>query len=242
MKKVLSFAQVLAATAIATALGIYGNAAQASGMVPATSVLIIREADGEATMQVTNSDSHVSLLHVSLQDVPEDLEPLLLVTPPLSRVESGKSQAVRFVLMDRVGKAPLTVQRMKRVIFAGIPPTREKSNAAKVGVTVQQNLPVIIHPKGLAENRKPWEGLNWVVEGGALMASNPSPYVVRMAQTVKLLPSNATVTLPKTYLLPGETMTAPIPATEVAVEKVVLQPATVYGYAVQNYEAVVVRK
>lgn len=80
---------------------VLGNHVKADGMVPDTSVVIVYEADGEAAVSVTNTDSKLSLLHVTLQDIPEDTEPLLVVTPPLSRVEASKSQLVRFILQTR---------------------------------------------------------------------------------------------------------------------------------------------
>ena len=88
----------------------------ADGMVPDTSVVIVNEADGEASVSVTNTDSKLALLHVTLEDIPEDTTPLLFVTPPLTRVEPGKSQLIRFILQS---PTPLTAQRLKRVIFEG---------------------------------------------------------------------------------------------------------------------------
>ena len=73
----------------------------ADGMVPDTSVVIVNEADGEASVSVTNTDGKLALLHVTLEDIPEDTESLLFVTPPLSRVEADKSQLVRFILQNR---------------------------------------------------------------------------------------------------------------------------------------------
>ena len=66
---------------------LFGAGAQADGMIPDTSVVIVYEAEGEAAVSVTNTDSQLALLHVTLEDIPEDPEPLLVVTPPLSRVE-----------------------------------------------------------------------------------------------------------------------------------------------------------
>lgn len=219
-------------------LAAWSSPAGADGMIPATTVVIVNEDEGEATMQVTNSDNHLSLLHVSLLDIPEDNEPLLLVTPPLARVEGGKSQTVRFILQDRTGQAPLTTQRMKRVIFEGIPESRAQGDVdAKVALTFRQNLPVIIHPKGLAVNRTPWEGLKWSVENGELVVNNATKYVVRLSQSTKLLPGTAEAALPKAYLLPGETLRAPITGTFTNASSVSLQPATVYGYAVGAYQA-----
>lgn len=203
-------------------------------MVPDTSVVIVNEADGEASVSVTNTDGKLALLHVTLEDIPEDAAKLLFVTPPLARVEASKSQLIRFILQT---SEPLTTQRLKRVIFEGMPQDRSAAQAghARVGVTVRQNLPVIIHPKGLAPNRTPWTGLAWSLKGDQLSVHNPSPYVVRLAQELRLLPGNGSALLPRTYVLPGETLNVtakPSPATHVQ-----LQPATVYGFAVAPYDA-----
>ncbi|CAM3260626.1 P pilus assembly protein, chaperone PapD [Pseudomonas gessardii] len=211
-----------------------GPQAQADGMVPDTSVVIVYEAEGEASVSVTNTDSQLALLHVTLEDIAEDTEPLLVVTPPLSRVEPGKSQLVRFILQRQ---QPLLTQRLKRAIFEGMPQGRPATEAghARVGVTVRQNLPVIIHPGGLAPNRTPWTGLTWSQHGNTLQVRNDSPYVVRLAQELRLLPGDGKAMLPRTYVLPGETLN--MPATGGPASKVRLQPATVYGFAVAAYEA-----
>lgn len=109
-----------------------GAQAQADGMVPDTSVVIIYEAEGEAAVSVTNTDGQLALLHVTLEDIPEDTEPLLVVTPPLSRVEPDKSQLVRFILQSQ---QPLRTQRLKRAIFEGMPQGR---SAAKAGHALDQ--------------------------------------------------------------------------------------------------------
>ena len=213
---------------------ILGNQVKADGMVPDTSVVIVFEAEGEAAVSVTNTDSQLALLHVTLQDIPEDTEPLLVVTPPLSRVEASKSQLVRFILQNR---KPLLTQRLKRAVFEGMPQGRAATAAghARVGVTVRQNLPVIVHPRGLAPNRTPWTDLTWTLRDGQLQVRNDTPYVVRLAQELLLLPGNGRAMLPRTYVLPGEALS--VPASGGQANTVRLQPATVYGFAVKAYDA-----
>ncbi|OAE14237.1 fimbrial chaperone protein [Pseudomonas simiae] len=210
----------------------------ADGMVPDTSVVIVNEADGEASVTVTNTDDKLALLHVTLEDIPEDTATLLFVTPPLARVEPGKSQLIRFILQS---PEPLRTQRLKRVIFEGMPQGRSTAEAghARVGVTVRQNLPVILHPKGLAPNRTPWTGLEWRLNRDQLSVHNPSPYVVRLAQELRLLPGSGSALLPRTYVLPGETLNVAVTGTgtDTVANRVKLQPATVYGFAVAPYEA-----
>nr|WP_256595611.1 fimbria/pilus chaperone family protein [Pseudomonas sp. LG1E9] len=211
-----------------------GTQVKADGMVPESSVVIVHEAEGEVAISVTNTDSKLALLHVTLQDVPEDTEPLLVVTPPLSRVEPSKSQLVRFILQNQT---PLKTQRLKRAIFEGMPQGRAATQAghARVGVTVRQNLPVIVHPKGLALNRTPWTDLTWSLRDGMLQVRNDTPYVVRLAQELRLLPGDGKAMLPRTYVLPGEALS--VPASGGPASTVQLQPATVYGFAVAAYEA-----
>ncbi|PRA28752.1 fimbria/pilus chaperone family protein [Pseudomonas poae] len=229
--KPLSAVGLLAALALPVAPHALGD-----GMIPDTSVVIVYEAEGEASVSVTNSDNRLALLHVTLEDIPEDREQLVVVTPPLSRVDASKSQLVRFILQS---PEPLKTQRLKRVIFEGMPQGQAATEAghARVGVTVRQNLPLIIHPKGLARNAKPWTGLNWALRDGTLHVSNPSPYVVRLAQDLRLLPGDGKAMLPRTYVLPGETLSVPAPGS--SAHTVRLQPATVYGFAVAAYEAAI---
>jgi P pilus assembly chaperone PapD len=208
--------------------------AQADGMVPNTSVVIVNEADGEASVSVTNTDANLALMHVTLEDIAEDSESLVFVTPPLARVEAGKTQLVRFILQT---EKPLLTQRLKRVIFEGIPQGKAPAEAgqARVGVTVRQNLPVILHPKGLATNRTPWTDLQWSLRDGQLTVRNDTPYVVRLGQEVQLLPAAGNAMLPKTYVLPGEHISIKVAVG--AATQVRFQPATVYGFAVPHYEA-----
>lgn len=71
---------------------------------------------------------------------------------------------------------------------------------------------------------------------GTLRVVNDSPYVVRLATAVQLLPSTATVELPRPHVLPGETVEVPLPAAAKGAATVRLVPATVYGFTVASYD------
>ena len=210
------------------------RSAHASGVVPESSVVIVEESDGEGAINVTNTDAWPVLMLTTLVDLPEDTEQLLMVTPPAVRVEPGKTQRIRFMLS---GKQPLRTERLKRVIFEGVPPQQKGKN--EVRMTVRQNLPVIIRPAGLAEERTPWTRLTWQLTGNALVVKNPSPYVVRLAQSVQTLPDNTVWTLPQAYVLPGQTftLTAPKGASMQRAKQVRLSPATSWGFSVDTYDA-----
>ena len=211
---------------------------QAAGMIPETSVVILDEADGETSINLKNSDSHPALLYSHILPIEGDDENLIVLTPPVTRVEAGETQAIRFLLQT---SEPLKVQRLRRVIFEGIPP-KDKSAGMRVSMNVRQNLPVIINPKGLAKDKEPWRRLQWSVQNGKLQVANPDAYVVRLDQAVTLNPANTLVQLPRAYVLPGEVITLDVPAATLAtLTDATLSPATVYGYSVDQYTAPIER-
>lgn len=206
----------------------------ATGMVPESSVVIVEQEDGEGAINVKNTDAFPVLLLTSLENIADDGENLLTITPPTARVEPGKSQYVRFIMIN---KEPLKTERLKRVIFEGVPPQQKGKN--EIRMTVRQNLPVIIRPAGLAKDLSPWNHLAWKQNGDSLTVSNPSPYVVRLGQGVQTLPDNTHWTLPNSYVLPGQTLTIKQDGNKTpgAAQMVRISPATTWGYTVNTYDA-----
>ncbi|MDY7584360.1 MULTISPECIES: fimbria/pilus chaperone family protein [Pseudomonas] len=212
--------------------------AHAAGMIPETSVVILNEVNGEATINIKNSDSRPALLYSQILPVENDDENLIVLTPPVARVDPGETQAIRFLLQTT---EPLKVQRLRRVVFEGIPP-KDDSAGVRVNMNVRQNLPVIIHPKGLAMDKEPWRRLKWSIQNSKLQVTNPDAYVVRLDQAITLMPSNSIVQLPRSYLLPGEVVTLDVPSDTLnTLKDIILSPATVYGYTVDKYTAPVSR-
>lgn len=198
-------------TLLVAALSIMGATlpalSHAEGMVPETSVVLINEADGEAAIKVKNTDAKSGLLYTIIEHIPEDKETLFTVTPPVARVDPAQTQLVRFLLTN---KTPLKTERMARVIFDSIG-ERKDPNANVISVRIRQNLPVVIHPKGLPVNREPWKLLKWQAVDGKLKVTNDSPYVVRMGAEVMIMPMKKPGMLPNTYLLPGQSAFVLIP-------------------------------
>ncbi len=206
--------------------------AYADGMQPDSSIVIIYEEDGEGSMTVTNTDATPSLLVTTVKDIPEDSTTVVIATPPVARLDPGQGQVVRFFYQG----APLQVQRLKRVTFEGIGQARRPDGTAVVGVGVRQNLPMLLHPKGLTRNAAPWTLLRWSHQHEQLTVTNDSPYVVRLAPQLTLLPSSTPVDLGRTYLLPGQTVSVSARGSD-SDASVELRPASVYGFAVDYYRA-----
>ncbi|QIU88495.1 fimbria/pilus chaperone family protein [Yokenella regensburgei] len=221
-------------TAAVAALWLLSAAAQATGVLPESSIVIVEESDGEGAMNLLNTDSYPVLLLTTLVDIERDKEKLLIVTPPAARVEPGKTQRVRFMLTSQ---KPLKTERLKRVIFEGIPPQEKDQNVVRM--PIRQNLPVLIHPAGLPHDAAPWKRLVWSLKAGSLTVSNPSPYVVRLSQGVTTLPDRAVWMLPNAYILPGDkiVLTLQTKKRDIHAAKVRLSPATTWGFTVNSYDA-----
>ncbi|MCU6676135.1 fimbria/pilus chaperone family protein [Leclercia tamurae] len=203
----------------------------ATGMVPETSVLLVDAEKGEASMNVTNTDLKPALLYTNIVDLPESNKSVrLIVSQPVVRVEAGAVQRMRFLLQT---DKPLIQEELKRVTFEGIP-SKEKGKQ-RLAVTIRQDLPVIIHPAGLAEDTQPWKHLEWRKQGNSLVVSNPSNYVVRMTPGFTSLPSRQQGRLQNTYLLPHTSVTVALP--NKADSQVEFYPASRYGYKGERYIA-----
>lgn len=207
--------------------------AMAAGMKPEVPVLFLDDQHREATIIVLNTDNSPALLHSSLQTIPEDPENKLLVTPQLVKVDGGKKQQVRVVLKDGI---KINKQKMQRINFISVPQDDGKKDRARI--LVGQNIPVIISPASLPLNTTPWTGLTFNRTGSTLTITNPTDYIVRLTEQVDLLPAARSVSLKKTYILPGEKVTVALPAAIAHnVKSVRLHPVTRYGILTSPYDA-----
>lgn len=207
--------------------------ANAAGMVPETTLLVIDESTHSGVMNVKNTDTFPALLYTTIIDLPDDSGVKLNVTQPVVRVEPGQQQQLRFIMESA---QPLTVEHLKRVTFEGIPP-KSTDKHMKIGFNLRQDLPVLIRPKNLPVVTDAWKLLEWSGSGQHFTVKNPSAYVVRMAQNVTFLPSNAEGKLKKTYILPGETLDVSVPKNLSNEKSVRFYPASRYGIEVPSFTA-----
>lgn len=208
--------------------GLMSTTAQATIQLQ-SSVIVVEAADGEGVISLKNKTESPILLHSKVVDIEQDNEPLLLVTPPITRVDAGDTQMVRFILKNDGGRP---VERLRRATFEGIP----QSAPGVVTISVRQNIPIIIRPKGLQRNDTPWTLLQWHRSADGLSVTNNGPYVVRLAPEVTV--GEASVALPRTYILPGESLSLPSAKPLPAVGTVSFRPASLNGYLLASVEAV----
>jgi P pilus assembly chaperone PapD len=198
-------------------------------------LLVISEANG-GQMGVKNTENQPLLLHTTIVDLPDSKGVQLHAIPPVTRLEPNGYSIVRFVLEKP--EQPLTVQVLKRVRFEGIPPAAPKG-AAMVRMSVGQDLPVVISPKGLEQVPEPWKLITWSLVDNKIVGKNPSPYVARMSQEVTLQPSGkAFKLLGRPYMLPGDSIEVELPSdvNKASLTGFKLTPGSPFGFALSPYE------
>lgn len=215
-------------------LGLHTQAT-ATGVLPDTTVLQISQKTNAAQMGVLNSDTEPLLLLTTLVDIAGQKAANVYALPAVTRVEPGVRQIVRFILDET--EAPLKVQQLKRVLFEGVPAVQAVAGGA-IKTTIRHDLPVIVSPASLEQDPTPWRKLHIRWADSQLTLSNPSPFVVRLSQTVSTVPGNTDLTiLPRAYILPGESFSIAVPgglAPDVNVLRI--QPASSYGFSAGSFD------
>lgn len=214
--------------------------ANATGVLPDTTVLQISQKTNTAQLGVLNTDDEPLLLLTTFVEVADEKSATVYALPAVARVEPHSRQIVRFLLDETAPK--LKVQQLKRVLFEGVPAVKV-DGAGKIKTTIRQDLPVIISPADLEQDPAPWTKLRLRWADNKLTLSNPSPYVVRISQTISLLPSAISLKiLPHTYVLPGETFSVAVPdGIPADVNSIRLFPASPYGFDIGPFDATLER-
>lgn len=222
-----AFADVLFFALLLILMVLFPTLSRASGVQPDTSAVIINEAQKGGSINVTNTEKVPVLLYTKVVDLPDDPTPRLIVTQPVARLEPGQSQRVRFVLNS---DGPLQREHIKRVYFEGV--AAQAGNGSQINVTVRQDLPVIIVPAALIRERDMWKDLSWSLSGETLRVTNTGKQVVRLKPQLTLLPAGTALSLGKSYILPGETLSVSAHAgTHLSgQQQVQFSPVTRYGF------------
>lgn len=197
-----------------------------------TSAVIIEANIGENSFPVKNESSLPIIMLTTLESIPEDPEKIVIITPPISRIEPYETQVVRFLLKKTNN---LKNERMARVKFESIP-SKVDGVSNRININIAQNIPLIVQPKGLKRDYTPWKYLQLKVSNNRLLIYNPSPYVVRFHPRLTLLPSQELTSLPKSYLLPGKKLYINLPIQKGKLTAVKLTPVSLYNYMQNTIE------
>lgn len=190
----MSFTGVLAVTKIsAKALLVGGLALLCSSQVLAGVVVngtrVIYPAQArEVTVQVDNVGDAPSLVQAWVDSgdqtqTAESSDAPFMLTPPISRVEPGRSQALRLVFTG--ADLPADRESVFWLNVLDVPPSPQAGGEEQnyLQVAFRSRIKLFYRPRGLpgTANEAPL-ALRWRYQGGQLRVSNATPYHVTLAE------------------------------------------------------------
>ncbi|MBO9357430.1 fimbria/pilus periplasmic chaperone [Bordetella petrii] len=226
-------------TAATLALAAAPAITQASIVINATRV-IYEAASGEQTVRLTNKGKSPSLVQSwldtgALQADRGTLDVPFIVSPPISRIDPGKSQTLR--IMHSGEPLPQDRESVFWLNVLEIPPRPEDGHGTNyMQFSLRSRIKLFFRPAGLAGTAvEAPEKLTWqlATEGGRpmLQVANPTPYYVNFA-VVELVTGGQTLSVQEPGMVaPFETRALALPraATSAAGTQVRYQFINDYG-------------
>lgn len=160
--------------------------------------IILDESKGRVSFNIKNTSSTPILLVSKLQDLDaKSVSKQILISPPITRIDSQESQQVNFILKKGV---VLTDEILLKASFEGV--TQDIHNSAKM--PIRQEIGFLLQPTAVKESKTPWEALKITLTKGQLQLENRSHHVIRLDPQLRLLPNNSIISLKNYYLMAGE--------------------------------------
>lgn len=212
-------------SALALALGMTTAVpAMASTFQLQSNTIILEEREGRTAFNIKNPGTQPILLVSKVEDLDDEgMAGNVIVTPAVTRIDPGQSQLVNFALKKGV---KLDHEYLLRASFEGISQKAERG----MRMPIRQQIGFIVQPKHVAAETQPWQDLRFAVEGTTLKVQNSGKHVIRIGPALTLQPSGAVATLPRPYLMAGESIDLPVEAIGAA-QQVEIVPLSRYGFA-----------
>jgi P pilus assembly chaperone PapD len=167
------------------ALGVAVDIPQATASVVMNGTrFVYREGEKETTIKVSNVGKLPALTQAWLDDgdanaKPETVDVPFNVTPPIARVEAGKSQTLRLAYTG--GELPADRESQFWLNILEVPPKAEEADdGGQMQLAFRYRLKLFYRPKGLAGSPdSAADGLLWKAAGsGGISVGNDSAYHV----------------------------------------------------------------
>ena len=159
-----------------------------AGVVISGTRVIYLEQAREITVQVNNVGEAPSLVQSWIdsgnpEQTAEDSDAPFLLTPPIARVEAGRSQALRVIFTG--ADLPKDRESLFWLNVLDVAPSPKESGEEQnyLQVAFRSRIKLFYRPKGLPDtaNDAPSK-LRWSWSDGKLRAENPTPYHVTLAE------------------------------------------------------------
>lgn len=173
------------------------QSAQASFQLESMGI-VLDESTGRVSFSIKNTTAEPILLATKVEDLDgKAFSKMVLISPPISRIDAGQSQQVNFVLKQG---AVLPHEVLLKASFEG--GGQAVDNSARI--PVRQSIGLIVQPKAVAVSKTPWDDLQLSQVGTTLVVKNNGLHVMRLAPQLTLLPTRQVVLLENYYLMSGE--------------------------------------
>lgn len=160
--------------------------AQASIVISGTRV-IYNGKKKEVTVTVTNNNKTPVLIQNWMdagteKEVPAKIAVPFVLTPPINRVDAGKSQSLRITYL---GSPPLP-QDKESVFWVNILEVPSKTKGVKedqsrLNIAFRSRIKLFYRPAGIkGEPHQAYKQLQWQPANGGVNVTNPTPYYVSM--------------------------------------------------------------
>lgn len=115
---------------------------------------------------------------------PQDIDSLFFITPPLARIDEGKSLSLRVFKTDSIADLPNDRESLFFLNILDIPPEQDskKAKGAEIQFTVRSRIKFFYRPVGLAgsANNAP-DNLIIKKNKNSITIENPSPYYINLS-------------------------------------------------------------
>jgi len=197
----------------------------------------------EVTVQLVNTGDTPALVQAWVDSgnpdqTPETSTAPFVLTPPISRLEPGRGQAIRVIFSG--ADLPTAQESVFWLNVLEVPPAPDADAAQNyMQVAFRSRIKIFFRPEGLAAtaNEAP-SALQWTVAAGRLRVSNPSAFHVTLVGLTALSGDGsevATLEQQGRMLAPGESVDWPVTA---AIAEVAFTSVNDYGGRVEHRAAV----
>lgn len=201
---------ITAATLITTTLTV---PAMASVQLGATRI-IYHSDDKNVSVQVSNPGKYPVLLQSWVDDgntelTPEKISVPFVLTPPLTRVNSGEGQTLRLAY---VGTAlPQDRESVYWLNVLEIPPVTSKGSNS-IQVAFRSRIKIFYRPDSLNDKgaQESSAQMKWSVQGNRITITNPTPYYVSVME-ITALQNGKDIAVPADMIAPKSSASFEIP-------------------------------
>ncbi len=174
----------------------------------------------EITIQVDNVGDSPALVQAwidsgDVEQTADNADAPFMLTPPISRVEPGRSQALRVVFTG--AELPTDQESLFWLNVLDVPPSPQQLDDGQnyLQVAFRSRIKLFYRPQGLKglANEAP-KALQWKREDGRLRVDNPTPYHVTLAEVWAISSAGEEVIEDKGKMVgPGQSLQFKAPAT-----------------------------